>query len=72
MVETRIEPRYRVRKPATIEFRGDKVPCTIHDLSVTGAALQLSDLGAEMMPEDIENRSRSKGSPRSKAVGARH
>lgn len=43
MVETRSAPRYRVSKPAQIEFGGDKTPCTIRDLSVTGAALQLSD-----------------------------
>ena len=51
MVETRIAPRYRVRKPAKIEYGGDKIPCTIRDLSVTGAALELSDLSAEIVPE---------------------
>jgi PilZ domain len=42
MVETRVAPRYRVVKPAKIEFGCEKIPCTILDLSITGAALQLS------------------------------
>lgn len=46
MVETRIAPRFRVSKPAQIEYGGDKMPCTIRDLSVTGAALELSDRSA--------------------------
>jgi hypothetical protein len=41
MVETRIAPRYRVSKAATIEFVGGAIDCTIRDLSVTGAALEL-------------------------------
>jgi PilZ domain len=48
MVETRIAPRYRVTKPAQIEYGGDKTPCTIRDLSTTGAALELSDLAARI------------------------
>ena len=48
MVETRIAPRYRVTKPAQIEYGGDKTPCTIRDLSTTGAALELSDLAARV------------------------
>ena len=46
MVETRIAPRYRVSKPAQIDYGGDKTPCIIRDLSVTGAALELSDRSA--------------------------
>ncbi|MET4384366.1 hypothetical protein ABIB73_000101 [Bradyrhizobium sp. F1.4.3] len=46
MVETRIAPRYRVSKPAQIEYGGDKIACVIRDLSITGAALQLSDRSA--------------------------
>ena len=38
MVETRIAPRYRVVKPAQIEYGGDEIPCTVRDLSITGAA----------------------------------
>ena len=59
MVETRIAPRYRVSKPAQIDYGGDKTPCIIRDLSVTGAALELSDLSATVpatftliVPED--------------------
>ena len=44
MVETRIAPRHRVMKPAQIVYRGHKYPCTIRDLSVTGAALHLPEL----------------------------
>lgn len=40
MVETRIARRYRVNKPAAIDYGGDKYPCKIHDLSTTGAALE--------------------------------
>ena len=46
MVETRIAPRYRMSKSAQIDYGGDKTPCTIRDLSVTGAAIELSDLSA--------------------------
>jgi hypothetical protein len=42
VVETRIAPRYRVMKPAQIEHGGDKIPCTVRDLSITGAALEVS------------------------------
>jgi hypothetical protein len=41
MVETRIATRYRVSKAATIEFVGGNIDCTIRDLSITGAALEL-------------------------------
>jgi hypothetical protein len=44
MVETRIAPRLRVVKPAVIEYGGDKIPCTIRDISTTGAALEVSNL----------------------------
>lgn len=43
MVETRIAPRHRITKSAKIEWGCEKLPCTIRDLSVTGAALELSD-----------------------------
>ena len=59
MVETRIAPRHRMSKPAQIDYGGDKTPCTIRDLSVTGAALELFDLSATIpeaftlvVPED--------------------
>ncbi len=41
MVETRIAPRIRVVKPAIIEYGGDKTPCTVRDISITGAALEV-------------------------------
>jgi hypothetical protein len=44
MVETRIAPRHRVMKAAKIEYGGMKTPCTIRDISVTGAALEISEL----------------------------
>jgi hypothetical protein len=43
MVETRAAPRYRVMKPAQIEYGGEKFACTVRDLSITGAALEVSD-----------------------------
>ena len=50
MVETRIAPRFRLSKAAQIDYGGDKTPCTIRDLSETGAAIEVSDLSA-MIPE---------------------
>jgi hypothetical protein len=43
MVETRTAPRYRVAKPAVIEHGGDKIKCTVRDLSITGASLEVID-----------------------------
>jgi hypothetical protein len=43
MVETWVAPRYRVAKPAKIEYDGDKIACIIRDLSVTGAAIEIAD-----------------------------
>jgi hypothetical protein len=43
MVEGRSAPRYRVKKPAWIEHGGDKITCTVRDLSLTGASLEVSD-----------------------------
>jgi len=43
MVETRAAHRYRVAKPAQIEYGGDKIGCTLRDLSITGAALEVFD-----------------------------
>lgn len=59
MVETRVAPRYRVAKQAQIDYGGDKTPCTIRDISITGAALELSELSTTVpaaftliVPED--------------------
>ena len=43
MVEGRAAPRYRVKKPAWIEHGGDKTACTVRDLSLTGASLEVAD-----------------------------
>jgi len=43
MVETRAAPRFRVAKPARIEHGGEKVTCTLRDLSLTGASLEVTD-----------------------------
>lgn len=59
MVETRIAPRVRVMKAAKIEYGGIKTPCVVRDLSITGAALEISELSGIIpanfnliMPED--------------------
>lgn len=41
MVETRIAPRYRVTKAAKIEFGTTTIGCTVRDLSLTGAAIEV-------------------------------
>jgi hypothetical protein len=43
MVETRGAQRYRVTKPAQIEYGVDKLACMLRDISTTGAALEVSD-----------------------------
>jgi hypothetical protein len=43
MVETRIAQRHRINKPAIANYGGDKYPCTVRDLSATGAAIEFSD-----------------------------
>lgn len=43
MAEGREAPRYRVRKTAWMEYGGDKISCTICDLSLTGASLEVFD-----------------------------
>lgn len=44
MAETRIAPRYPVHKPAIAEYGGDKYPCTVRDLSTSGAAIEFTEL----------------------------
>ena len=41
MVETRIAPRYRALKVAKIEFGAATIDCTVRDLSLTGAAIEV-------------------------------
>lgn len=43
MVETRIAFRHRVLKAGTIEFGSSAVDCMIRNLSITGAALEVSN-----------------------------
>jgi hypothetical protein len=43
MVETRRARRYRVAKPAQIEYGSDKLTCTLRDISTTGAGLEVPD-----------------------------
>ncbi len=43
MVETRISSRYRASKAATIESGDGAIDCKVRDLSLTGAALEVSN-----------------------------
>jgi hypothetical protein len=58
MVETRIAPRYLVAKPGTIEFLGGVINCVVRNLSLTGAAIEVSNQAAVpesfilLIPED--------------------
>ncbi len=51
MVETRAAPRYRLSKPAKIEFGGWEVDCLLRDLSLTGASLEVSSQSG--IPEEF-------------------
>jgi hypothetical protein len=46
MVKTRIAPRFRVAKPARIEYDREKIDCVVRDLSATGSALEVANAGA--------------------------
>jgi PilZ domain len=46
MVKTRIVPRFRVAKPARIEYDREKIDCVVRDLSATGSALEVANAGA--------------------------
>ena len=43
MVETRIALRHRVLKAGTIEFGSSAIDCMVRNLSITGAALEVSN-----------------------------
>jgi hypothetical protein len=43
VVETRIAPRHRVTKAGTIEFGSSAIDCMVRNLSITGAALEVSN-----------------------------
>lgn len=47
MVGTRGHPRFRVSKSAEIEHGGDKIPCSVRNISISGAALLLEDLAVK-------------------------
>lgn len=42
-IEKRSAPRYRVLKGATVAFDGSGFPCTVRNLSSSGAAIDLPD-----------------------------
>jgi hypothetical protein len=42
MVETRIAARHRVSKAATIKFGTEIMECAVRNLSITGAAVEVS------------------------------
>jgi PilZ domain-containing protein len=43
LVEKRASRRYKVLKGATIAFDGNGIACTVRNLSLHGAALELAD-----------------------------
>lgn len=49
MVKTRIAHRHRVKKVAKIEFRAESLDCTVSNLSLTGAAIEV--LSQLIIPE---------------------
>jgi hypothetical protein len=48
MVGTRGHPRFRIAKSAEIEHGGDKIPCSVRNISISGAALVLDDLAGRV------------------------
>ena len=42
MDEHRAAPRHRVLKAGTIEFSGESIPCTVRNLSASGAAIEIN------------------------------
>jgi hypothetical protein len=42
MEEHRAAPRKRVLKAGTIEFGSEVIPCTVHNISTSGAALEVN------------------------------
>jgi hypothetical protein len=43
MIEGRAAPRYRVNKLGWMVHSGDKIICTVRDLSTTGPSMEISD-----------------------------
>ena len=50
MTETRSAPRFRVEKHAKIEDGTFNVTCIVRDLSLTGAAVEVTDLDTKHIP----------------------
>ena len=48
MAGTRAHPRFRLAKSAEIDHGGDKIPCTVRNISISGAALMLEDLASRV------------------------
>jgi PilZ domain len=42
MDERRSSPRHRVLKAGTIEFGGETLPCTVRNLSASGAGIEVN------------------------------
>ena len=42
MEEHRATPRHRVLKAGTIEFGGESIPCTVRNLSASGAGIEIT------------------------------
>ena len=43
MVETRHDARHRVLKVGTVDFIGGTIDCTVRNLSLTGAAIEIAN-----------------------------
>jgi hypothetical protein len=43
MVETRHDARHRVLKVGTVDFNGCTIDCTVRNLSLTGAAIEMAN-----------------------------
>jgi len=42
MEEHRAQPRHRILKAGTIEFGGEQIPCTVRNLSASGAGVEVN------------------------------
>ena len=42
MEERRVKPRHRILKAGTIEFTGQLIPCTVKNLSTSGASVEVN------------------------------
>jgi hypothetical protein len=43
MVETRQDTRHKVLKVGKVDFAGGAIDCTVRNLSLTGAAIEIAD-----------------------------